>query len=210
MIRQIININEEKCIGCGKCAAACHESAIAIINGKARLIRDDYCDGLGNCLPQCPAGAITFVEREAAEYDESAVKENKARIAAAEAEARESQLGNWPVQLKLLPPVSPVFRGADILIAADCTAYAFAGFHERFIAGRTVIIACPKLDSNTQTYVGKLTEMIKSIVVTRMQVPCCGGLVRMVQAAMERSGKAIPCEVYTISNSGQILNKETI
>lgn len=161
----------------------------------------------------CPAGAISFVEREAAEYDESAVKENKARIAATEAEARESQLGNWPVQLKLLPPVSPVFRGADILIAADCTAYAFAGFHERFIAGRTVIIACPKLDATD--YSEKLQQIfmlnnIKSIVVTRMQVPCCGGLVRMVQAAMERSGKAIPCEVYTISNSGQILNKETI
>ena len=121
MVRQIINIDEEKCIGCGKCAAACHESAIEIVDGKARLIRDDYCDGLGNCLPECPAGAISFVEREAAEYDELAVKENKARIAANAAEARESMLANWPVQLKLQPPISPVFNGADILIAADCT-----------------------------------------------------------------------------------------
>ena len=208
MIRQIININEEKCIGCGKCAAACHESAIAIINGKARLIRDDYCDGLGNCLPQCPAGAITFVEREAAEYDESAVKENKARIAAAEAEARESQLGNWPVQLKLLPPVSPVFRGADILLAADCTAYAFAGFHERFIAGRTVFIACPKLDATD--YSEKLQQIfmlnnIKSIVVTRMQVPCCGGLERAAVNALKASGKFIPWQVKVIATDGSLV-----
>ena len=208
MIRQIIHIDEEKCIGCGKCAAACHESAIAIINGKARLIRDDYCDGLGNCLPECPAGAISFVEREAAEYDEAAVRENKARIAAAEAEAMESRLSNWPVQLKLVPPVSPVFNGVDLLIAADCTAYAFAGFHERFIAGHTVIIACPKLDA--VDYSEKLHQIfklnnIRSITVTRMQVPCCGGLVRMVETALERSGKDIPLEVVTISNTGKIL-----
>ena len=208
MIRQIIHIDEEKCIGCGICAAACHESAIAIINGKARLIRDDYCDGLGNCLPECPAGAISFVEREAAEYDEAAVRENKARIAAAEAEAMESRLSNWPVQLKLVPPVSPVFNGVDLLIAADCTAYAFAGFHERFIAGHTVIIACPKLDA--VDYSEKLHQIfklnnIRSITVTRMQVPCCGGLVRMVETALERSGKDIPLEVVTISNTGKIL-----
>ena len=209
MIRQIIHIDDEKCIGCGKCAAACHESAIAMIDGKARLIRDDYCDGLGNCLPECPAGAISFVEREAAEYDEAAVRRNKARIAAAEAEAMESRLGNWPVQLKLVPPVSPVFRGADLLVAADCTAYAFAGFHERFIAGRTVIIACPKLDA--MDYSEKLQQIfmlndIRSITVTRMQVPCCGGLVRMVESALERSGKDIPLEVVTISNNGKILS----
>lgn len=208
MIRQIIHIDEEKCIGCGKCAAACHESAIAIIDGKARLIRDDYCDGLGNCLPECPAGAISFVEREAAQYDEAAVRENKARIAAAEAEAMESRLNNWPVQLKLVPPVSPVFNGVDLLIAADCTAYAFAGFHERFIAGHTVIIACPKLDA--VDYSEKLHQIfklnnIRSIMVTRMQVPCCGGLVRMVETALERSGKDIPLEVVIISNTGKIL-----
>ena len=213
MVRRIISIEEEKCIGCGKCAAACHESAIEIVNGKAHLIRDDYCDGLGNCLPECPAGAISFVEREAAEYDELAVKENKARIAADAAEARESMLANWPVQLKLQPPISAVFNGADILIAADCTAYAFAGFHERFIAGRTVIIACPKLDATD--YSEKLQQIfmlndVRSVVLTRMQVPCCGGLVHMVQTAIERSGKSIPCEVFTISNSGQILKKESI
>lgn len=209
MIRQIIHIDEEKCIGCGKCAAACHESAIAIIDGKARLIRDDYCDGLGNCLPECPAGAISFVEREAAQYDEAAVRENKARIAAAEAEAMDSRLSNWPVQLKLVPPVSPVFNGVDLLIAADCTAYAFAGFHERFIAGHTVIIACPKLDA--VDYSEKLHQIfklnnIRSITVTRMQVQCCGGLVRMVETALERSGKDIPLEVVTISNTGKILS----
>lgn len=209
MIRQIIHIDEEKCIGCGKCAAACHESAIAMINGKAKLIRDDYCDGLGNCLPECPAGAISFVEREAAEYNEAAVCENKARIAAAEAEAMESRLSNWPVQLKLVPPMSPVFKDADLLIAADCTAYAFAGFHERFIAGRTVIIACPKLDATD--YSEKLQQIfmlndIRSITITRMQVPCCGGLVRMVETALERSGKDIPLEIVTISNTGKILS----
>ena len=210
MIRQIININEEKCIGCGKCAAACHESAIAIINGKARLIRDDYCDGLGNCLPQCPAGAITFVEREAAEYDESAVKENKARIAAAEAEARESQLGNWPVQLKLLPPVSPVFRGADILIAADCTAYAYANFHQKFIRGHITLVGCPKLDD--VDYSEKLTQIIRenniqSVTVVRMEVPCCGGLERAAKVALQNSGKFIPWQVITISIDGNILSE---
>ena len=180
-----------------------------MINGKAKLIRDDYCDGLGNCLPECPAGAISFVEREAAEYNEAAVRENKARIAAAEAEAMESRLSNWPVQLKLVPPMSPVFKDADLLIAADCTAYAFAGFHERFIAGRTVIIACPKLDATD--YSEKLQQIfmlndIRSITITHMQVPCCGGLVRMAETALERSGKDIPLEVVTISNTGKILS----
>ena len=206
MKRRIIEIDQDKCNGCGACAAACHEGAIAMVDGKARLMRDDYCDGLGDCLPTCPTGAITFVEREAAAYDEQAVMENKQRkmrkegmtlpcgcpgsqsrnIQRQEAPAVEtpqaqqtSRLSQWPVQIKLVPVNAPYFDGARLLIAADCTAYAYAAFHERFIKGHITLVGCPKLDS--VDYSEKLTEIIrenniKSVTVVRMEVPCCGGL----------------------------------
>ena len=173
MIRKIIHIDEEKCNGCGLCARACHESAIGIIDGKAKLLREDYCDGLGDCLPACPTNAISFVEKEAAAYDEAAVLENKKKLEA------HSQLQQWPVQIKLVPINAPYFDDADLLIAADCTAYAYANFHQDFIKGKITLIGCPKLDS--VDYSEKLTEIIrqnniKSVTIVRMEVPCCGGI----------------------------------
>jgi len=209
MIRRIIEIDQEKCNGCGACATACHEGAIGMVNGKAKLLRDDYCDGLGDCLPACPTGAITFVEREAAAYDEAAVlaagKKKQAQAAACVA----SQLSNFPVQIKLAPVNAPVFDGADLLIAADCTAYAYGNFHSDFIAGKVTLIGCPKLDG--VDYAEKLTQIfvhndIKSITVTRMTVPCCGGLPFAVKRALEASGKDIPLNIVTISPDGQLVS----
>ena len=209
MIRKIIEIDESRCNGCGLCAEACHESAIEIIDGKAKLVRDDYCDGLGNCLPACPMDAIHFIEREAAAYDEAAVQANQRAKAAAEAAApAPSRLANWPVQIQLAPVQAPYFDGADLLIAADCTAYAYGVFHERFIKGRTVLIGCPKLDG--VNYAEKLAAIlqsndIRSITLTRMLVPCCGGLEYMAREALKNSGKQIPIEVVTIAMDGEIL-----
>lgn len=279
MIRRVIQIDEDKCNGCGACANACHEGAIGMVNGKAKLLRDDYCDGLGDCLPSCPTGAITFVEREAAAYDEAAVMANKQarldaeksrnmvgsgvmhekspahsgcpgsmarsifrRPAAASGEAvqagsyeqaavecvqntpdktvnqqagdiynyeRPSQLTQWPVQIKLAPVNAPYFDGAKLLIAADCTAYAYASFHEKFIKGHVTLIGCPKLDS--VDYSEKLTEIIsrndiQSVTIVRMEVPCCGGLEMAAKKALQDSGKFIPWQVATISIDGRILD----
>ena len=234
MIRRIIQIDKEKCNGCGACAQACHEGAIAMVDGKAKLMRDDYCDGLGDCLPACPTGAITFVEREAAAYDEQAVMENKKKKMQKEGmtlpcgcpgsqsrqikhaeetheeahcAARESQLSQWPVQIKLVPVNAPYFDGAKLLIAADCTAYAYAAFHERFIRGQITLVGCPKLDS--VDYSEKLTEIIrenniKSVTVVRMEVPCCGGLERAAITALKNSGKFIPWQVVTVTLDGRL------
>lgn len=210
MLRRIIQIDEEKCNGCGACATACHEEAIAMIDGKARLMRDDYCDGLGDCLPTCPTGAITFVEREAAAYDEHAVMQNKQKkIQQPESvPAPQSRLSQWPVQIRLVPVNAPYFDGASLLIAADCTAYAYAGFHEKFIRNHITLVGCPKLDC--VDYSEKLTDIIrsndlKSITVVRMEVPCCGGLEIAAKTALQNSGKSIPWKVVTISTDGTIL-----
>ncbi len=229
MLRKIIHIDQSKCDGCGLCAKACHEGAIGLVNGKARLLREDYCDGLGDCLPACPQGAITFVEREAAAYDEAAVRAAKARAeaapplpcgcpgsraraltpdAAAPAAAVPSQLRQWPVQLRLVPVRAAYFQGADVLVAADCAAYAHGNFHQEFIRGRVTLIGCPKLDE--ADYAEKLTEIlrsndIRSLTVARMEVPCCGGLERAAAAAVRQSGKAIPFRVVTLSTDGRVL-----
>ena len=234
MIRRIIQIDREKCNGCGACAEACHEGAIAMVDGKAELMRDDYCDGLGDCLPACPTGAITFVEREAAAYDEQAVMENKREKmqtegmtlpcgcpgsqsrqikraeephAGAQCAVQESRLSQWPVQIKLVPVNAPYFDGAKLLIAADCTAYAYAAFHERFMRGHITLVGCPKLDS--VDYAEKLTEIIrendvKSVTVVRMEVPCCGGLERAAVTALKNSGKFIPWQVVTVTLDGRL------
>ena len=196
MIRRIIQIDEEKCNGCGACAAACHESAIGMVDGKAKLLRDDYCDGLGDCLPACPTGAITFVEREAAAYDEAAVIRNQ------------RPLQQWPVQIKLVPTSAPYFDGAKLLIAADCTAYTYASFHEDFKNEKIVLVGCSKLDS--VDYSEKLEEIIRSnniteVTIVRMEVPCCGGLEMAAKRALQNSGKFIPWQVATISVDGKIL-----
>jgi NAD-dependent dihydropyrimidine dehydrogenase PreA subunit len=237
MIRRIIEINEDKCNGCGSCAEACHEGAIGIIEGKARLLRDDYCDGLGDCLPTCPTGAISFVEREADAYDEEAVKKNMEKRLKIKPDAEhkgcpgnrvtalnrnetliesgefcykpQSRLSSWPVQIKLAPVNSPNYLGAKLLIAADCTAYAYAAFHEDFMKGHVTLIGCPKLDSTD--YSQKLGEIIKnneikSVKLVRMEVPCCGGLELAVKKALQQSGKFIPWQVVTISLSGKILD----
>lgn len=229
MLRKIININEEKCTGCGVCADACHEGAIGIVNGKAKLLREDYCDGLGDCLPTCPTGAITFEEREAPAYNEAAVQAAKQQKAAetlpcgcpgsaakalhrADVETENvtvsSKLSQWPVQIKLVPVTAPYFHGADLLVAADCTAYAYGNFHNDFIKGKITLIGCPKLDM--VDYAEKLTQIlasneIKSVTVARMEVPCCGGIESAVHRAIQASGKQIPCEVVIISTSGEIL-----
>lgn len=249
MLRKIIKIDEEKCNGCGACAHACHEGAIGMVNGKAKLLRDDYCDGFGDCLPGCPTGAINFEVREAAQYDEAAVLENKQKRAqsqgapkntpqstpqkptaagcpghqlhtfqreAAEASAAPaagaacSQLGQWPCQIKLVPTNAPYFAGARLLIAADCTAYAYARLHEEFMRGRITLIGCPKLDNID--YSEKLATIIKnndiqSVTIVRMEVPCCGGLEMAAKKALQASGKFIPWQVVTISIDGRILDE---
>ena len=244
MIRTIINIDKEKCNGCGICVNACHEGAIAMVEGKAKLIRDDYCDGLGNCLPACPTGAITFEEREAAAYDEAAVQENmkkqqgavhphqnhetpcgcpgsQARALKRETETpqisapvqsdkTESHLQQWPVQIKLVPVNAPYFDGANLLIAADCAAYAYADFHKDFIKNHITIIGCPKLDEGD--YSEKLTAIlannnIKSVTIVRMEVPCCGGIQNAAITALKNSGTMIPWQVVTISTTGAILER---
>ena len=215
MKRRVIHIDQDKCNGCGACASACHEGAIGMVNGKARLMRDDYCDGLGDCLPACPTNAITFVEREAAPYDEAAVQANKAALKAGKAADAAfaptvSRLQQWPVQIKLAPVNAPYFNGAKLLIAADCTAYAYAGFHEKFMKGHVTLIGCPKLDAID--YSEKLTEIfcnndIRSISVVRMEVPCCGGMTYAVQRAIANSGKDSPCKVTVLSINGDILSE---
>lgn len=224
MIRKIIHIDGEKCNGCGLCARACKEAAIEIRDGKAVLLRDDYCDGLGNCLPACPMGAISFIEREAAAYDEAAVQAHIAKAAPVggcpgsrtrmmQRQAPEgqdnvsSQLRQWPVQLKLVSPAAPYFRGADLLIAADCTAYAYGDFHRDFISGRITLVGCPKLDD--VDYTDKLAEILSrneivSVTVTRMEVPCCGGIERAAREAIRRSGREIPCRVVIIGTDGSV------
>ncbi len=203
MIRKIIQIDEAKCNGCSACANACHEGAIGMVNGKARLLRDDYCDGLGDCLPSCPTGAISFTEREAAPYDEAAVK--------AAQRQKKSCLSQWPVQLRLVPANAPYFDGTELLIAADCTAFARRDFHDKFIRDRIALVGCPKLDP--VDYTEKLTEIIRGneirgITVARMEVPCCGGLERAVRAALQASGKDLVCRVAVISTDGRILNAD--
>lgn len=245
MIRKIIHIDTDKCNGCGACANACHEGAIAMVDGKAKLMQDDYCDGFGDCLPHCPTGAITFMEREAAAYDEKAVEENKRKKAAAkplggcpgsaartvvhqgcpgsrmqtlehkpessmEMPVMQSQLSQWPVQIKLVPINAPYFDGAKLLIAADCTAYAYANFHQKFIRGHVTLVGCPKLDS--VDYSEKLTQIIRenniqSVTVVRMEVPCCGGLEYAAKVALQNSGKFIPWQVVTISIDGNIISE---
>ena len=238
MVRKIIRINEEKCNGCGLCASACHEGAIDMVNGKAKLVRENFCDGFGDCLPNCPAGAISFEEREAPEYDENAVK--KAQEAKKMEEMKHahptggcpgsrmmqfthteetetpvmtgkpvSRLAQWPCQIKLVPTQAPFFDGAKLLIAADCTAYAYANMHEEFMRGKVTIIGCPKLDD--VDYTEKLTAIIRdndiqSVTIVRMEVPCCGGLQRAAENALRSSGKFIPWQVVTISRDGNILD----
>ncbi len=232
MIRKIIRIDEDKCNGCGACANACHEGAIEMINGKAKLTRENYCDGLGDCLPACPTNAISFEEREAPAYDEAAVLAAKREKESAKSpcgcpgtqskvikrEQQEcavsnvsmnTQLSQWPVQIKLVPIRAPYFEGANLLIAADCTAYAYGNFHNEFIRNRITLIGCPKLDEGD--YAEKLTEIIrgnniKSVTVVRMEVPCCGGIENAVKRALQASGKFIPWNVVIISTDGKILN----
>lgn len=231
MIRKIIKIDEQKCNGCGACAAACHEGAIEMVNGVAKLTREDYCDGLGDCLPACPTNAITFEEREAAVYNEDAVLKSKlqkvqaklpcgcpgiqskaikreAPVQATKASVVTSQLLQWPCQIKLVPVNAPYFDDANLLIAADCTAYAYGNFHNDFIHNHITLIGCPKLDEGD--YADKLTQIIvnnniKSVKIVRMEVPCCGGLENAVKRALQQSGKFIPWQVVTISTDGKIL-----
>ncbi len=233
MIRKIIRIDRERCNGCGACAKACHEGAIEIINGKAELVREHFCDGLGDCLPECPTGAISFEEREAPAYDEKAVKEAQKNQAApkhmgcpgaksmqiqrptepgtgspAPNPGQMSALRNWPVQIKLAPVSAPYFNGARLLIAADCTAYAYASFHQDFIRNKLTLIGCPKLDQ--VDYSEKLTAIIQnndiqSVTIVRMEVPCCGGLEMAAKKALQNSGKFIPWQVVTISIDGKII-----
>ena len=241
MIRKIIHIDEEKCNGCGLCAEACHEGAIDIVDGKAKLVRENFCDGFGDCLPNCPTGAITFEEREAPAYDEAAVKAAQAKkeeekmmeqvheggcpgskmmqfkATQEESTLEQSQtymkpvsrLGQWPCQIKLLPTEAPFYNGAKLLIAADCTAYAYANMHEDFMKGKITVIGCPKLDAID--YSEKLTDIIrnndiKNVTIVRMEVPCCGGLQRAAENALRNSGKFIPWQVVTISRDGRILD----
>lgn len=240
MKRKIIQIDEEKCNGCGICATACHEGAIDIIDGKAKLVREDFCDGFGDCLPHCPVDAISFVEREAPEYNEQAVKAAQEKKACPGSKVMQfthsqekkacpgskmmqfmhkdeestspskqvSRLAQWPCQIKLVPSKAEFFDGAKLLIAADCTAYAYANMHEEFMKGKVTIIGCPKLDDID--YAEKLTDIIrdndiKSVTIVRMEVPCCGGMQRAAETALKASGKFIPWQVVTISRDGRIL-----
>ena len=212
MIRKIIRIDKDKCNGCGVCADACHEGAIDIINGKAELVREHFCDGLGDCLPECPTGAISFEEREAPAYDEEAVKEAQKKLFVKNQTMSAHsvpKLQNWPVQIKLAPVNAPYFNGAKLLIAADCTAYAYASFHQDFIRNKVTLIGCPKLDQ--VDYSEKLTEIIQnnniqSVTIVRMEVPCCGGLEMAAKKALQNSGKFIPWQVVTISIDGKIMD----
>ncbi len=211
MIRRIITIDKDKCNGCGLCAKACHEGAIGMADGKATLLREDYCDGLGDCLPACPTGAITFEMREAPAYNEAAVLAAKKGKEISPSGFCQSQLQNFPVQIKLVPPNAPWFQGAHLLIAADCTAYACGSFHSDFMKGKVTVIGCPKLDSID--YSQKLADIVstndlKSITVVRMQVPCCGGLPFAVKTALEQSGKSVPLGIVTLSPDGRVINKE--
>ncbi len=231
MLRKIIKIDEEKCIGCGLCADACHEGAIEMVDGKAKLTREDYCDGLGDCLPACPVDAISFEEREAPAYDEAAVKEAQAKKHAAKlpcgcpgpqskaikrdasavpsaCSTMTSQLQQWPVQIKLVPVNAPCFDGANLLIAADCTAYAYANFHNEFIRNRITLIGCPKLDEGD--YAEKLTAIIadnniRSVTIVRMEVPCCGGIENAAKRALQQGGKFIPWRVVTVTTDGRLV-----
>lgn len=236
MVRKIIEINEELCNGCSLCASACHEGAIEMQNGKAVLVRDDYCDGLGDCLPVCPTRAITFVEREAAAYDHAAVERNKAQKAETPAPlacgcpgthektierpaampapsaqgAAPSELTNWPVQLRLANPAAPYFKNAKLLVAADCTAYAYGNIHGDFIRGRVALIGCPKLDPDD--YAEKLGEIlaandIESLTVVKMEVPCCNGIADAAKRALQASGKMIPWRVVTVTTDGQLIEE---
>ncbi len=231
MIRKIIKIDSNKCNGCGLCVNACHEGAIEMVNGKAVLTKENYCDGLGDCLPGCPTGAISFEMREAPAYDEAAVLASKAQKRAplpcgcpgTQARALEKQvctcsaevpgqLSQWPIQIKLVPVSAPWFDNADVLIAADCTAFAYGNFHQDFIRGHVTLIGCPKLDDGD--YSEKLTAIfagnhVRSITLTRMMVPCCGGMERAVKQAIARSGKDIPLRIVTISANGEILHERT-
>lgn len=232
MLRKIIKIDDEKCNGCGACAEACHEGAIEMKNGKAKLTREDYCDGLGDCLPACPTGAITFEEREAPAYDEEAVRHAKMKQSATvlpcgcsgiqsrtikrnapiqqrTALSSVSMLSQWPCQIKLVPVNAPYFENANLLIAADCTAYAYGSFHNEFMRNHITLIGCPKLDEGD--YAEKLTQIImnnniRSVKVVRMEVPCCGGLESAVKRALQASGKFIPWQVVTISTDGKIID----
>ncbi len=262
MKRKIVEIDESKCNGCGACANACHEGAIAIVDGKAKLVKDDYCDGMGDCLPECPMGAIKITEREAAAYDEKAVEAAKrermqsqmkaggmalhteGRVPPPEGPAHhslgvggcpgkamhtfnravapvggsrssatdvdiQSQLAQWPCQIRLVPVKAPYFNAAKLLIAADCTAFAYANFHQEFMRGKVTIVGCPKLDP--VDYSEKLTEIlrendIKSVTVVRMEVPCCGGLEMAAKKALQASGKFIPWQIVTFSLDGRILD----
>ena len=210
MIRKIVKIDEEKCTGCGLCASACHENAIVMENGKAHLLRDDFCDGFGDCLPACPAGAITIEERESAEYNPQAVEKRKQNLMQQHSErtAVKSELMQWPVQIKLLPVQAPFYENANLLIAADCTAYAYAAFHRDFIKNHITLVGCPKLDEGD--YTEKLSAIIsqnniKSLTIVRMEVPCCGGLERAATDALKASGKFVPWRIVVISRDGEIL-----
>ena len=230
MLRKIIKIDEEKCNGCGACAAACHEGAIEMINGKARLTREDYCDGLGDCLPACPVDAITFEEREAPAYNEEAVRQNKMQkfgvklpcgcpgtqskaikrepVVQPKSASVSSRLSQWPCQIKLVPVNAPYFENANLLVAADCTAFAYGDFHNDFIRNHITLIGCPKLDEGD--YAEKLTQIIannniKSVKIVRMEVPCCAGIENAVKRAMQASGKFIPWQVVTVATDGNII-----
>jgi ferredoxin len=213
LVRKIVNIDTEKCTGCGSCVEACHEGAVGIVEGKARLLRDDYCDGLGNCLPVCPAGAIKLAECEAKSFDSNAVKKNLMKeqsSPAAPTAGGGGGLPQWPVQIKLVPANAPYFAGADLLVSADCCAYAYSAFHDDFMEGRLVLIGCPKLDG--VDYSDKLSQIImqnniKSFTVVKMEVPCCGGIEYAAAAALQKSKKMLPSEVLTISVRGEILSR---